>query len=285
MPLFCFRDTRRSVLRLSGPDCDDLLQGIVTSDVKRATPSRSLYAALLTPQGKYLADFILLREEDGAIRMDLPASLAEATMRKIQMYRLRRDMQIEPASMEVACVFGEGAAEAAGLDPAPGSAAQRDGMLVTVDPRHAGLGVRLCGNDSIASAAGLGAEEATVEDWDRLRIRLGVPEGGVDLLPEEVFPLEAGLDRLDGVDFHKGCYVGQEVTARMRHKTVLRKAIVRVRVEGEAPERGAQVMADGRPAGMMLSAANGEGLAQLRLDRVAEAGSIQAGEATLAVLE
>lgn len=285
MALSCFHDTRRGVLRLSGPDCDDLLQGIVTSDIKRAAVNRSLYAALLTPQGKYLADFILLREEDGAIRMDLPASLADATMRKISMYRLRRDVQIEPVGMKIACVFGDGAAEATGLAPAPGSAAQRGDMLITVDPRHAGLGVRLCGKDSFTAALDLGATEATVEDWDSLRIGLGVPEGGVDLLPEEVFPLEAGLDRLDGVDFHKGCYVGQEVTARMRHKTVLRKAVVRVRVEGATPDRGTQVMADGRPAGTMLSAVNGEGLAHLRLDRVAESDSIQAGDATLVVLE
>lgn len=285
MTMSCFRDARRRLLRLAGPDCDDLLQGIITSDIQRLVPSRSLYAALLTPQGKYLSDFILLREESGTVCMDLPANLADATSQKILMYRLRRDVQVNSIETEVTCIFGEGAAEAAGLSAAPGSAVSRDGLLMTVDPRSADLGVRLYGPESMNTAMKLGAKEVDPQDWDRLRIGLGVPEGGVDLQPEEVFPLEAGLDRLDGVDFQKGCYVGQEVTARMRHKTVLRKAVVRVKLDGPVPARGTPVMADDRPAGTMLGAAGNEGLAQIRLDRVSGAQTILAGDTPLTVLD
>lgn len=230
------RTDDRMVLRIGGADREGFLQGLVTRDL--AAPGGGLvYSALLTPQGKYLFDFFLLnRGED--ILLDVKADAAPRLAQRLMMYKLRADVTIEDSGLPV--VRGLGAPPEGGF----------------ADPRDASLGWR-----------GYGLEGGAAQvDWDAIRVAACVPETGVELIPEETFILEAGFDRLSGVDHRKGCYVGQEVTARMKHKTELRKGLAVVDVSGTAPV-GAPIMAGEKPAGTLYTQAEGRGIAYLRFDR------------------
>lgn len=241
-------DPRRAVWRIGGADRLAFLQGLVSNDLRRLGQG-PVYAAILTPQGKYLADFLMVGADD-AILIDIDAAIAEATMRRLMLYRLRADVTIEPAGLHV--VRGLGAA------PADGWA----------DPRHPALGWR-------ALRAAPGA--AGTIDWDAIRVRHGIPETGIELGPES-YILEAGFERLHGVDFRKGCYVGQEVTARMKHKTDLRKGLVPVRIEGPA-DPGTPILSGDREAGTLLTRAGDRAIAWLRFDR--STGPLRAGTASV----
>lgn len=238
-------DAPRRILRVSGPDRVGFLQGLVTNDVRRAP----CWAALLTPQGKYLADFLIVPEGDSLL-LDVDARLADDLLRRLSMYRLRADVSLTLTDLTVA----------RGTGPAP------EGAIP--DPRHPALGWRLYG------ATG---EDGT--DWDALRVTHLIPQSLVELRPNETFILEAGFERLHGVDFRKGCYVGQEVTARMKHKTDLRKGLVRVAVEGAAPIGTPVLTADGREAGTLFTQSGGAAIAYLRHDRAE--GPLTAGTARL----
>ncbi len=252
-----FQAADRAVLRVSGPEARDFLQGVVTNDVGRVDVGPT-YAALLNPQGKYLFDFLMIG--DGAdILLDVKADAADSLARRLGLYRLRAKVAIEPTDLAV--VVGIGA-------PAP------DGALP--DPRDASLGWRLYTADPAAVLAGIAPLDPA--EWHALRIERAVPETGIELVPEDTYILEAGFERLGGVDFRKGCYVGQEVVARMKHKTELRKGLAPVRVEGEAPPPGTEITAeDGRAAGTLYSTAGDLGLAHLRFDRAD--GPMTAGSA------
>lgn len=240
----------RLVYRISGADRIRFLQGLVTNDVG-GLKDGMVYAALLTPQGKYLADFFLVPEAD-AVLLDVSAGLGPALVRRLAMYRLRADVRVEETALKVSRGLGETPAGA------------------FADPRNPALGWRAYGGTVTA--------EIDPATWTALRVEHAIPESGVELVPEESYILEAGLDRLGGVSFRKGCYVGQEVTARMHHKTQLRKGLVRVAVEGAAPV-GTEIEAEGKSVGTLYSQANGAGLAHLRFDLAQ--GSLRAGNATV----
>ncbi|TVQ52137.1 MAG: folate-binding protein, partial [Rhodobacteraceae bacterium] len=190
----------RALLRIGGVDARDWLQGLVSNDVRHLAPGRPVYAAMLTPQGKYLFDFFLVEAGDGAVLIDVAADRAAALAQRLSMYRLRRAVTVEAeTSASVALVWGDG--------PAPAV----DRALVVRDPRTPALGWRVYADDGEAVPADVAP--ATRADYDALRVALGVPETGVELIPDDTFILEAGFERLHGVDFRKGCYVGQEVTA------------------------------------------------------------------------
>ena len=239
-------DHERSVLRISGADTRPFLQGLVTNDVEKLREG-IVYAALLTAQGKYRADFFLVPDGQDVL-LDVATGLAPGLVQALSMYKLRSDVTIEQTELSVA----------RGRGPAPEGA--------FADPREPALGWR--------AYDGRPSEQA---DWDALRVAAGVPESGVELTPD-TFILEAGLDRLNGVDFKKGCYVGQEVTARMKHKTELRKGLARVRVEGAAPV-GTEITAGGKSVGTLFTQAGGQGLAYLRFDRAGP--GMDAGGATV----
>ena len=281
-----FLDPNRSVVRIAGTESGDFLQDLITNDVRRLSLSRAIYAGLLTPQGKYLVDFFLLMMEDGSIQLDLPRNAVSDTIRRLCMYRLRREIDIEPVEgVSVGCLFGPGAEAAGRAHGEPGACSHRNGHAAVVDPRDAGLGVRLYGSDITGWLEEGTWRPASEAEWDAHRIERGVPEGGKDLLPEGVFPLEAGFETLNGVDFRKGCYVGQEVTARMRHRASLRRRICRVKLEGVPPRAGTEIRADGKPAGTLLtSVPAGLALAHLRLDRAETARELAADGVRLAVL-
>ena len=236
----------RSVFRITGADHETFLQNLVTNDVAKAHDGL-VWTALLTPQGKYLADFFLLADGEGLL-LDVDTGLAAGLAQRLNMYRLRADVSIEKTDITVSRGTGE----------------TPDGAYP--DPRDPSLGWR--------AYDGRPGEEA---DWDALRIAAGVPESGIELVPNESYPLEQRFEALSGVDFKKGCYVGQEVTARMKHKTELRKGLARVSVKGAAEPGTAIINADGKEAGTLYSQADGAGLAYLRFDRAV--GELSAGDA------
>ena len=244
--------TDRRIVTLEGADALPFLQGLVSNDVRPLEKGPGLvWAALLTPQGKYLADFLIARLPDDTLLLDLPEGLADATLRRLSLYRLRADVRMAPSPLHLQ----------RGTGPAP------DGAFP--DPRHPALGWRL-----YAVTPGT----APTIDWDAIRVAHVIPDSGRELIPDESYILEAGFERLHGVDFRKGCYVGQEVTARMKHKTDLRKGLVRVRIQGEAPF-GSPITAAGREAGTLFTRSGDHALAHLRLDRAT--GPMQAGNAII----
>lgn len=244
--------TDRRIIALDGADALTFLQGLVSNDVRPLEKGPGLvWAALLTPQGKYLADFLIARLPDGTLLLDLPEALADATLKRLTLYRLRADVRLTPSALHVQ----------RGLSPAP------DGAFP--DPRHPALGWRL-----YTATPG----HAPQIDWDAIRVAHVIPEAGRELIPDDSYILEAGFERLHGVDFRKGCYVGQEVTARMKHKTELRKGLTRVRITGDAPF-GTPITAEDRAVGTLFTRSGDRALAHLRLDRAA--GPMQAENATI----
>jgi len=238
----------RMVLRIGGSEREGFLHGLVTNDLLPAGEGLA-YSALLTPQGKYLADFFLLnRGED--ILLDVKAGIAPKLAQRLMMYRLRADVVIEDSGLSVVRGLGD--------VPEGGFA----------DPRDPSLGWRGYGME--------GGDPAI--DWDALRVTACVPETGIELVLEETYILEAGFERLSGVDHRKGCYVGQEVTARMKHKTELRKGFETVNVAGSAPV-GTEITAGDRAVGTLFTQAGGQGIAYLRFDRAK--GEMQAGDAVV----
>ena len=239
--------TERVVLALAGNDRAKFLDGLITNDVHKAE-NGIVYSALLTPQGKYLFDFFVVGRPD-ALWIDVAAAQAPALAQRLNMYRLRADVQISETGILVS----------RGIDEAP------EGALN--DPRHAGMGWRHYGTRDVSQPV----------DWDALRITHGVPKAGIELTPDS-YILEMGFERLNGVDFRKGCFVGQEIVARMKHKTVLKKGLSLVTLDQPAPA-GTEITADGRPVGTLHTNQDGLGLAFVRFDRATD--KMQAGEATL----
>ena len=253
----------RGVVKVTGNEARKLLNGLVTSDLGKVTPTRPAFAALLTPQGKIIADFIIV---DGAgvagddFHLDCPRALAPALVERLKFYKLRAKVAIEDISDAVAVMaFWNDGAVAAAATHYP-------------DPRLPALGTRCISSSPPAqAAAACGAELVDATAYEAHRIALGVPAGGLDFIYGDAFPHEADMDQLAGVDFDKGCFVGQEVVSRMEHRGSARTRVVPVALGGAAPPPGAAVTADGKTVGVMGSSAGSRGLAALRLDRVAEA--------------
>ncbi len=256
------RGEDRAVLRIGGADARDFLQGLITNDISKLAAG-PIYAALLSPQGKYLFDFFLVDASGQGVLVDVKAERAVALAQRLKLYRLRADVKVEPTTLAV--VLGTGAAPAGAFR----------------DPRDPGLGWRAITDDPATLLAGAAALDPA--EMTRRRIERAAPETGAELIPEESYILEMGFERLNGVDFRKGCYVGQEVTARMKHKTELRKGLARVAIEGPAPPVGAEIFSGGRPAGTLLSRSDDRALAYLRFDRAGP--DMSAGDARVRWIE
>jgi len=267
----------RGVVRVSGADAASFLQNLLTNDVEGLAPGEARYAALLTPQGKILFDFLVVRttaDADGCYILDCDGARAADLAKRLSLYKLRAKVTIADESAErgvIACWRGE-------PDDVSGGVSYRD-------PRAPGLGYRAILPHAAAEAAG----EAVAGEYEALRIGLGVPKGGVDFAYGDVFPHDADMDLLAGVDFKKGCYVGQEVVSRMKHRGEARKRVARVRLEGPPPSPGAEVSDGERPVGALGSSSGRQALALLRLDRVEEAvaagRTLSAGGVVLHLIE
>jgi folate-binding protein YgfZ len=286
----------RAVLTLAGPDVRSFLQGIVSNDVERVSTDRALWSAFLTPQGKFLHEFFLVERpsgEDGdtLLWLDCEAERRADLLRRLKMYKLRAKVELGDAAEDlvVAALFGPGVRQTLGLDNGdPGRAADFLGGVAFLDPRLSDLGGRaLLPRDGAAQAlqdAGFAA--AGLAAYDGLRIGLGVPDGSRDLEVEKSLLMESGFDELNGLDWDKGCYMGQELTARTRYRGLVKKRLLPVEIDGPVPGPGTLVRAGELEAGVLRSTANGRGLALLRVAQLGEdAPPLTAGEARLTVVK
>ena len=252
----------RAVIRISGEDATHFLQGLVTSDVGALTAGEARFAALLTPQGKILFDFLVIaitEDDGGGFVLDAPRALEGDLAQRLGFYRLRAKVEIARRPDLAVAVVLEGAVPA-------------DFGLAYLDPRHGALGTRIVLPTEGAAAAfrDAGFALGESEEWQKKRIALGVPEGGQDFIYGDTFPHEADMDQLGGVDFQKGCFIGQEVVSRMEHRGAARTRVVPIAYEHGPPIGGVEVKIGERAAGFLGSTANGRGLAKIRLDRVEE---------------
>ena len=240
----------RRIFQISGADALPFLQGLTSNDVLPLAKAPGIvWTALLTPQGKYLADFFVVNTGE-TLLLDINESLADTTLRRLTMYKLRSDVAFGPSALMAIRGLGETPADA------------------LPDPRHEALGWR--------AYRSLG--DAPQIDWDAIRVAHVIPESRIELIPDDSYLLENGFERLNGVNFRKGCYVGQEVTARMKHKTELRKGLTRVTIEGQAPV-GTEVLAAGKVVGRLFTQSGTHALAHLRLDQAK--GVMTAGSARI----
>lgn len=248
----------RAVISVTGADSRSFLQRVITRGPDGLAEDRALFSALLTPQGKVLADFILFDDGEGGMLIDAPAGEAEALVKRFTLYRLRAKAEIAlRGDLAAAAAKGEGEADlaAVALSRAP-------------DPRAPALGLR--------AVVPAGGPDTGISDYHAARIAAGVPEFGADYGPGEVFSTDVNHDRMSGIDYKKGCFVGQEVASRMHRKGGVRKRTLRLQFEDAAPAAGAEIMAGQTPLGAVTSSAGALALALIRTDRAAKA--LEAGE-------
>jgi tRNA-modifying protein YgfZ len=263
----------RGVLAIEGDDARIFLQGLISNDIDKVNEQTAIFAALLTPQGKYLFDFMIAQKGERLL-LETEAARLPALLQRLTMYKLRAKVDIADVSGDfgvVALPGGDGVA-AFDLPGRAGAAIALDDGVVFVDPRLCALGARaLLPRGSVQmSLAAKGLMPVGLESYSALRLGLGVPEGSDDLAVDRATLLESGFEELNGVDFKKGCFVGQELTARMKYRGLVKKRLMPITFEGVPPAPGSVIKAGDREIGEVRSADNGRGLALLRLDRLAD---------------
>ena len=267
----------RGILAVSGSDRTDFLQGLVSNDIGKVAPGHAVYAALLTPQGKYLHDFFVSEATgEGADTLLLDCELGGLAdlQKRLSIYKLRADVSLEDRSGDftVAAIFGEGSIEAA-----------MEGVAVYADPRLAKTGVRcvLAKADAQTLLEKAGFTATDPADYNRLRLTLGLPDASRDLIPEKSILLENGFDELNGIDWDKGCYMGQELTARTKYRGLVKKRLMPVTFVGPPPEPGTPIMLGEKEAGEVRSSQPAEdggiGLALIRLEALENSADLMAG--------
>ncbi len=260
--------TERGVIRVTGDDAREFLQGLISNDIRRVAPGRAIYAALLTPQGKYLFDFFIA-EADGALLIDCERARLADLIKRLSLYKLRAKATLEDVSesYRVVAVWGAGSLDALGLGPDAGAATPYAGGAAFTDPRLAEAGARL-----IVPLGGQlpDATDATVTAYDAHRLALGLPDGSRDMVLEKAILLESGFDELNGVDWNKGCYMGQELTARTKYRGLVKKRLVPVGIDGPLPQPGTPIMAGEREVGELRSGQGTRALALIRLETLGD---------------
>jgi tRNA-modifying protein YgfZ len=237
----------RSVIAVSGEDRVSFLQGLVSNDVTMTAAGTCVWAALLTPQGKWLADFFIFATRDHLL-LDCEATQVDLLLQRLSRFRLRSRVTVAPRS--------DLAVFASWSGPPPLA------EITAPDPRHPEAGHRILSPTPLS-------ETTTFADWDRHRLSYGLPDGSRDLESEKTVLLEAGFDELNGVSWSKGCYMGQELTARTKYRGLVKRRLVPVHIDGPAPAPGSPVLRDGTEVGRMRSSSGDLGLALLRLDSLA----------------
>ncbi len=278
----------RSILAIGGEEARDFLQNLITNDVDRLSDNQAIYAALLTPQGKYLCDF-MLAQLDGVILLDANTDQFADLTRKLMMYRLRAAVTLDDASDQWAVYALLGGVDdlGDGLGDELGACIQINGGLIYRDPRTAKIGARaiLPREKAEAILTSLGFAQADRTDYENRRITLGVVDGLQDMETEKTLLLEANFEDLHGVDFNKGCYVGQEQTARTKHRATIRNRLYPVSFPGDVPASGTAISANGKEIGTIRSTAGHRGLARLRVETVDAGVPLSADGAILTVEE
>ena len=269
----------RGVVRIAGNDARDFLQGLISNDIRRVQPDRAIFAALLTPQGKYLFDFFIA-ERDGALLLETERARIDTLIKRLTMYKLRAKVELSDVSDDwrVAALWGDGALDSLGLSEA-GAAKAAGGGVAFADPRLEAAGARLllAPGDPLPDG-----DEAGADAYDAHRLALGLPDGSRDLVLEKSILLESGFDELHGVDWKKGCYMGQELTARTKYRGLVKKRLVPVSIEGPLPAPGTEVMAEGKSVGEIRSGRGGMALALIRLEALEQPDApLRAGDAAV----
>jgi tRNA-modifying protein YgfZ len=254
----------RGVVKVGGEDARNFLNGLVTTDVTQLAPGSGRFGALLTPQGKITVDFLITEApagHGGGFLLDCPRPLAQPLADKLGFYKLRAKVTVENLSDNLGVIAAWDGELAVKPD------------LSFADPREAALGWRTLAPQELAHKVAdlIGADLVDSAAYEAHRIAAGVPRGGLDFIYGDAFPHETNMDRLHGVDFDKGCYVGQEVVSRMQHRGTARTRTVRVTLESAPPEAGTAILAGDKPVGTMGSTSGESGLALIRTDRVADA--------------
>jgi folate-binding protein YgfZ len=264
--------SHRSVIAVGGPDRVDFLQGLISNDTTKVAPGRAIWAALLTPQGRFLNDMFVADGGNDTLLLETERERTAALARKLGLYKLRSKVTVEDrsAAMEVAVVFGPGAEKVPPIE----------GATAFVDPRLAELGVRVLAPAGQAATllAARGCTDTPLAAYDALRLELGVPDGSRDLIVDKALLLENGFDELNGVDWQKGCYMGQELTARTKYRALIRKRLFPVRIEGALPAPGTSIYKDGQEVGELRSGSGQRALAMLRLEAVTAGQKLMAGD-------
>ncbi|HYM32517.1 MAG TPA: hypothetical protein VEU47_14525 [Candidatus Cybelea sp.] len=259
----------RGTIAVRGADARDFLQGLISNDVAKTGPNRAIYAALLTPQGKFLHDFFVVALGD-ALLLDCEGPRAGDLLRRLRMYKLRAKIDLADASTEyrIGVAWGDDALSRLGVPAEAGRAVAIDGGVAYADPRLLALGGRfILPRDRFDSAvARFGFARGTTAEYDALRLSLGVPDGSRDVPVDKAFLLESNFEELNGVDFKKGCYVGQELTARTKHRGVVRKRLFRVDIDGPLPAPGTPIMRGDKEAGTIRSGVGRTAIALIRLE-------------------
>ena len=280
----------RGVLAVSGADARQFLQGLVSNDVTKVGTDRAVYASLLTAQGKFLHDFYNVEFDPGGgpvLAFDVERDRLDDLVRRLTLYRLRAKVEIEDLATDwtVGALFGGGALDALGLGGGEGKARGFGGGVAFADPRLAAMGARalLPRETAQTDLQEAGFRPANDADYDLLRLSHAIPDSSRDIVVEKSLPLEVGFDELHAIDYDKGCYVGQELTARTHHRAKIRKRLYRVDIDGPVPEPGTPVRHGERDVGEMRSGRDGIGLAFLRIEQVEAAGAeaLDSGEARL----
>lgn len=263
----------RSVIAVSGPDRVEFLQGLISNDTTKVSAQHAVWAALLTPQGRFLNDMFVADSGNDTLVLETERDRAAALAKKLSLYKLRSKVAVEDrgAALEVAVAFGEGAVKALELD----------GAVSFVDPRLDVLGVRVIATTGQARAllAAHGFAEAPFANYESLRLSLGIPDGSRDLQIDKALLLENGFDELNGVDWKKGCYMGQELTARTKYRALIRKRLFPVKIEGNLPDPGAPVLLDGQEVGEVRSGVGNRALALLKVEVARGGRALVAGDA------
>ena len=259
----------RSVIAVGGADRVEFLQGLISNDTTKVAAGRAIWAALLTPQGRFTNDMFVVSGDGGeTLLLETERERAPALARKLSMYKLRSKVTVEDraAALDVAVVFGQDAAEALPIE----------GALAFVDPRLPELGIRVIAPAGAAAnlLTACGVPRAPLDAYDSLRLALGVPDGSRDLPVDKALLLESGFDELNGVDWKKGCYMGQELTARTKYRGLVKKRLFPVRIDGAMPAPGSLIHLDGQEVGEVRSGSGNRAIAMLRLDAVRGAGAL-----------
>ncbi|BDW90043.1 YgfZ/GcvT domain-containing protein [Thalassospira tepidiphila] len=280
----------RAVIRVSGPDRVSFLQGLVSNNIETISAEKSGYGALLTPQGKFLFDFFVYHQDEDSLLIECErgenGERAAELFKKLRMYKLRAKAELTDVtdSYDVIAVFGKDALSALSLDVTPGATAHMADGIKAVDPRLAEMGARvLLPKNALTEMAAIGAEESDIETYHEMRVSLGIPNGSEELEVEKSILLENGFEELGGVDFKKGCYMGQELTARTKYRGLVRKRLLPIKIDGPSPDAGTPIMNGDKEAGIIRSVHGDHGLAMIRLERVEGDAELRAGEAKITV--
>ena len=268
----------RGLIEVSGPEAESFLQGLISNDVTKADGSQAVYAALLTPQGKFLHDFFVVRAGNSLL-LDCEAARQSDLFQRLRRYKLRAKVELrERADLAVVLVWGDDAGEILGMGSEVQQALAGE-VIACRDPRLSALGYRLIAPMEQPIPALDHGEASDLTDHEQLRHELGVPEGSRDLAVDRALLLESGFEELNGVDWDKGCYVGQEVTARTKYRGLVRRRLTPVTVTGGAPADDGRVTKSGLDAGELRSCHAGQGFALLKLSILQSNEPLQSGEA------